>query len=311
MKILRLGCLILLLLLLFGCGKREFFRISKDPIFETENVEVIIPGLETTYTFLYFSDLHIVVNDEYVNQNDKDMIAGRLGWSSGRNGKTAAENWLEYSMEINRMKPDAVLFGGDMVDYCTPSTTQILSEGLEAIEVPWMYVRADHDNGPHWCDKNVNKELCEDLQNGIDENTEMMEMEFPEFIIVGWNNSTAQMTEEQLIEFKRIMGKNKPIILLTHVPIESQVDQSLNKLSKENWGDRALLWGDGCLYQPNAVTSEFLEILKREDGPVKEVLCGHLHCSWDGMLTRQMHQHVFSPAMYGYCGKIIVSGGRK
>ena len=45
-----------------------------------------------------------------------------------------------------------------------------------------------------------------------------------------------------------------------------------------------------------------------EDSPFVEVLCGHLHFSWDGQLTEKVHQHVFSAAFDRYMGLITISG---
>ena len=44
------------------------------------------------------------------------------------------------------------------------------------------------------------------------------------------------------------------------------------------------------------------------EGPFVEVLAGHLHLTWDGNVTEQVHQHVFSNAFNGYYGIVTVQG---
>ena len=43
-----------------------------------------------------------------------------------------------------------------------------------------------------------------------------------------------------------------------------------------------------------------------EDTMVEQVLAGHLHESWDGMLTQQVPQHIFAPAFRGNIGIIHI-----
>lgn len=66
--------------------------------------------------------------------------------------------------------------------------------------------------------------------------------------------------------------------------------------------------GEGCYYIPDDNTKVFLEMIYNENTPVVEILCGHMHFSWDGMVTDKVHEHVFSPIFSGYYGIIKVSG---
>ena len=53
---------------------------------------------------------------------------------------------------------------------------------------------------------------------------------------------------------------------------------------------------------------EWTDIVYGENTPVAEVLAGHLHLTWDGMITQRVHQHIFPPAFSGYIGLITVDG---
>ncbi len=63
----------------------------------------------------------------------------------------------------------------------------------------------------------------------------------------------------------------------------------------------------GCNYNPDETTQELLDLIYAKDSPVKEIVCGHLHFSWDGSLTENTHQHV-SPAIGKTVGIITVKG---
>ena len=133
-------------------------------------------------------------------------------------------------------------------------------------------------------------------------------MELPELCVAGLSNSTDQITESGLQQMKEILSKGKPVILLTHVPYKSLIDDSLQKASKKVWQERALVWGEDCNYQPDQNTEELMNLIYAENSPVKEILCGHLHFSWDGYITENTHEHVFSPAFTQTVGVITVKG---
>ena len=120
--------------------------------------------------------------------------------------------------------------------------------------------------------------------------------------------STDNLSASALEQMKSLFAKGKPIILLTHVPVKSLVDDSLAQQSREVWGERELTWGQGCYHGPDEQTAEFLNMLYAPDSPVVEILCGHLHFTWDGQVTETVHQHVFSPAFEGVMGVITVAG---
>lgn len=75
-----------------------------------------------------------------------------------------------------------------------------------------MYIRADHDYGTHWLaepdlEKNIMKQvsICEYDGTTI--------LEYPEFIILGINNSTSQMTDEATDQAIAIAEKGSPLLL--------------------------------------------------------------------------------------------------
>ena len=74
------------------------------------------------------------------------------------------------------------------------------------------------------------------------------------------------------------------------------------------WQDRNLTWGTGTSYIPDETTSQWMKIVYEENSPVVEVLAGHLHLTWDGMISETVHEHVFSPGFSQYVGLITVDG---
>ncbi len=180
----------------------------------------------------------------------------------------------------------------------------LLKTGLDELKIPYMYVRADHDYA-NWYN-NLDMDEVKSMHNEVSGVSSIYTMDFGEFIILGVDNSTSPLDAEAIAEYKSVFEAEKPVIMLTHVPINSLVDTSLGDQSREAWNDRNLTWGDDCVYEPDANMQEFLEQIYKEDSLVTEILSGHLHFTWDGYVTDHVHQHVFSPAFRNHVGIVKV-----
>lgn len=283
-----------------------------------EEVHVKVPGMQGSKRFLYLSDLHLITESDQIAADQLGNVRARMDWSSF-GGMTAAEAWPVWVDYFNAVKTDGILFGADMVDFASRSNVECLKKGLDRLEKPWLYVRADHDLAPSYLDGVFETESIGYQVDVGDAYADVMTMEFDEFIIAGWNNSTGQLSQAGLERMEEVFSLGKPVILLTHVPIQPlheteealAVEGSLTHASKEAWGGRALLWGNQgteCTYKPNETTQEFLGMIYDDQTPLCEILCGHLHFTWDGMVTERVHQHVFGPALGRSAGIITVDG---
>lgn len=275
--------------------------------YSAENVHVSIEGCENTYYLLWVSDLHICIpGDEVTDQNYTTVLARHDGFSVS-NGVPTDMMWAELPNILDDCDADAILFGGDMVDFCSEANVNCLRDGLNRLHTPYLYIRADHDNRPFFL-ANPDPAKAKNLQDSVCGNNDVFSMEFDDFYILAVNNSTDQMTPEGLDAAKAVFAAGKPVIILSHVPYASKVDPSLQESSRAAWGNRELVWGLSSSYVPNETTQEFLDLVYAEESPVVEILCGHLHYTWDGYLTGNIREHVFSPAFQGVVGVITIDG---
>ncbi len=279
----------------------------KDWGINQEEVTVQIPGLSQDYTFVWLSDLHIITENDEIAEADRETVAERRESFKNAAGMYAEDFWAELPEALDDWQADALLFGGDMIDYAANANIATLKAGLDSLNTPYIYVRADHDYSPDYCEVQ-DQAAINALHADIDGYEEIELLEYDDLCVVGINNSTRNMTEEGLARWKEIYALGKPIILVTHVPLDSMIDESLGEQSRAVWSDRELTWGADCNYVPNEVTQEFLDMVYADDSLVKEVLAGHLHFSWDGALTEHADEHVFAPAINGTIGVIHVTG---
>lgn len=280
--------------------------------FTCEEVTIEIPGLSQEYTFAWVSDLHMITDldpAEDVMPGNEETIQFRYEFFSTPDGMRSVELWPEIVNFLNYEDFDGIIFGGDMLDYYSNSNLEAFMQGFKNLNpaVPILYIRADHDYG-YWYGGEVLKETdTHALHKTIDkDDINDKYWEFDDFIIIGVNNSTKDMPQEQLDLILSLYEKNKKIIMVTHVPYASMVDESLEALSMEV-RQKVYYWGGGD-YVPNAVTKAYLDKVYAEDTNICQVLAGHLHAQWDGMLTQQVPQHIFTPAYMGTIGIIHVVG---
>lgn len=153
---------------------------------------VTIPGMKGEYRFVIINDMHIIVENEEIPGDKLETVKARYDLFADAQGKHSSELWLEMAEQIESYHPDAVLLAGDMLDYMSTGNIACLKDGLEKIGVPVMYVRADQDVEPWY--SSLAKEEINEFETSIDSNEDVFSMEFNDFIIVGINNSTSQMS---------------------------------------------------------------------------------------------------------------------
>ncbi len=293
--------------------------------FTTEELSLKLPGISRSYRIAWVSDLHMITDHE----PGEGVIAEQLRAVQNRyeelpvtaDGKVHAEElWDEVVAFLNYGRFDAVIFGGDMIDYCSAANVSRLKEGMERLDprIRQLYLRADHDYGNWYGGMKFTEARAKDIQAEIDgdlpEDKRLVfgSEEEPELMIIGVNDSTLNMPDEQKEQLlgwaKEAEEKDIPLIACTHVPYASMTDSSLKQLSMKV-RNQVYYWnsdGSPGHFIPNANTWEYMQMLYREDTPVNLVLAGHLHASWEGKLNGDLKQHIFGPAFDGHLGVISV-----
>ena len=147
----------MLIPLLYGCGEKtdeaekttEYTEEKTDEGFNDtlriDEKEIIIPGVQGEYEFVVVNDQHIIqLSDEYTDEKSEE-VEQRYNSFRNVNRTLSSDAWIEIVKKINEIQPDGVILDGDMVDFFSESNLACLKDGLDQIQVPTMYVRADHD----------------------------------------------------------------------------------------------------------------------------------------------------------------------
>lgn len=283
----------------------ETEETGEDPALTLTRLSYQMDGLDRNYRILLTADLHIIVPDDpQVDSDVRDDVAMRRDtYFRTPRGIYSCDLWKQLPGRLDEMGADGILFAGDMIDYCTEAQTKVLGNGFSSLKTPWMYVRGDHDYAAWYSRDYETQNEAIRLQAKTAPRKKVMKKKIGRLTLIGWDNSTSQMTEEGLGDLKKYLTEAKedksPVLFLCHVPLLGDDDSRLAELSDEKLG-RVLLWGDGdCFYKPDQTTQKALDMIMDKDSPVRLVCCGHLHFPYTGMLTKQIPLVVTAPAFEG------------
>lgn len=279
--------------------------VSAETVFDEKEIE--IPGLQKEYTIVVVNDQHIIVEDGDYAKEKEEEVDSRYGLFCNEEGVHSSDAWQGIVEDVNNLQPDGVVLDGDMIDFFSQANLDCLMGGLKEIEAPAMYLRADHDLASWYSDNLTSKEINK-KEKAAWEMDSVMVQDYDEFLVVGINNNTNQISKKGLKKIKEVWQQGKPVILAMHVPLQSQLSDDLDKASKEVWQDRALIWGNkDCYYEPNERTQEFLDMIFAEDSPVVAVIGAHLHFAHEDQLNDKIVQYVFDASYKGTVGVIKVN----
>ncbi len=277
--------------------------------FTTEEVTVSIPGITESYDIAFINDLHLIT-DHIAGDVEAEYLETVLDryetFSVDENGTPAEKIWPEAVKFLNYHDFDAVIMDGDMLDYSSHSNMAFFTSGLNDLKYDpdrILYLRADHDYGAFY-GETLTQETVYEMHEALDgDKVEEKYLDFGEFRIVGINNSTHNIPAEDIDTYMDMIQCDKPVILVTHVPYGSNVDFSIHDKSMEVRNCEYYWGGD---YKADENTMRLMSYVFSGDTNVEQVLAAHLHASWDGMLTDQVSEHIFSPLFQGNIGIVHI-----
>ena len=284
--------------------------------FTTDEITVYIGGLTEEYTIAFVNDLHLVTDTEvgHVLEEELPEVMKRYNeLSVTADGKHAEDLWPEVIKYLNYNDFDAVIFGGDLLDYCSPSNIEVLEQGFDQLKYDRdrvIYLRSDHDYiGTYGGSQYTDADGVAAQAQLWDGDSEEKVIDLGEFLIVGINRSYQNLSDERLEYLIKELRDGRPVIVATHVPFYSEEDaESLEARSMEI-RNRIYYWNKtDSVYSPDENTQKFIDEMYAPGSNVVQILAAHLHASWDGKATKKVGEHIFAPAYSGSIGIIHVTG---
>ena len=270
--------------------------------------EVTIPGVKGTYEFLFLTDLHLAIKtrEEVGPYGDADV---RIAAFSNAKGTTSAKQFPQWISYANKKQFDAVLMGGDMIDYYSDENAAYLQRHVSQLKVPYLFTLGNHELFLPWEDPLAEDSVIYELFKNRQMAFQILD--FEEFVICAIDNEVYQVNEASLVAMREwfLQNPDKPMILLAHVPFYTENDRALLDTSVSIWG-QALVIGEGeGTRDTTEVSRAFLDLVLGENSPVVAIFTGDNHFYHKGNLTESIVQWGGAPA-YGGDGMIIKVKGK-
>ncbi|MBE6579380.1 MAG: metallophosphoesterase [Ruminococcaceae bacterium] len=273
---------------------------TNDPYFQVTERVIPLPGLESEVQLFHMSDLHLIVTDENSTEEWKAFAdKQRAAWQGVRLSFAKLygdacdephlirpeEAWPKYISLVNEKKPHGLLMTGDMLNDFSTETIHFLGEGVKNVNVPWMWVRGNHEVG--------NDEAY--LPYTGEEPVQVLR--FGNLTLLGINNSRKKISRElgevvKALATKESAAGNIPVLAM-HIPIKT----AYNTAETAIFDPYFLLGGDDV----DEESAEFLAYLQEETCPIAAILCGHVHGHHVSEYAPGKKQICCSSAMVGAC----------
>ncbi len=256
-------------------AQKDNRQIQKEENVIEENI--IIEGLSGEYDLLFLTDTHMVVSSSEASEQITANIKERAPLFQSEDGVSSATQfpmWMDYAVES---QVDAVLFGGDIIDFPSKANLEHLQKNLDKLPMPYLYTLGNHDWTYPWeyMTEQGKAEYLPLLEPMMQGNTSINRMDLGELVLVAVDNSAGQINGEALETYQAILAEGKPVIVVVHVPF---LTQSVLTKAREAWSSPVVIGGGnfGGIY-PNNESNAFIEMTTAADSPVVAVLAGHVH----------------------------------
>ena len=272
---------------------------------------VEIPGLMGEYKFVHISDSHV---SAFSDADQKSWTSARVQYNTARrnsfmaDGLYAEERFpllFDYAAEIGA---DGMFLTGDLIDFPSEKNIALLYENVSRFNGKSIFCLGNHDwnySDDYMTGNAVttNRPLFNDLTNG---DPYFSYAEYDGFIVAAIDNSSDVVTQETVDKFFALYEKNKPIILLLHVPLHAD---TLAPDVKKVWGGRNITMGPGAMGSDwGSVQQLYNAVCVAEDTPVVAVFAGHVHFNHEDVFPNGVPQYITSTGYTGDLRVVTVKG---
>lgn len=292
-------------LLFIGCAKEQSGQnepTDTDQLGLTAHEEQLeIKGLEAPFEMFFVADTHISLCDDRDPDLKEYMMQRYVGFqnSRGEGSEIAFRDILQY---VSGEEPDLLVLGGDILDAATWASVEYLDELLAKLECPWIYEMGNHDFNygvlNYFSEKSYTEYLPR-LQK-LSQTTDGYQcVEYDSFVIFAADDAGNQIGKKAVTALEEACKIGKPIILISHVPLEPMEESTLIEDTVKVWGAgwnnySKVLMGEHA-NKPNETTKKFMDIVFAEDSNVELVLSGHVHFYHKDDLKGDLQQIITGP----------------
>ncbi|MCR5650906.1 MAG: metallophosphoesterase [Lachnospiraceae bacterium] len=282
--------------------REERARIQEEKGLNIFEKTLEVEGLDRDLDILFIADSHLSLCDDR-DMEVYDKAVFRYGNMLDANGRPAYQTFHEFVDYANAEKPDLLILGGDIVDSAMMASINFLQGELKNLSVPYLYVLGNHDfeYGNEYYSKRAYEEFLPRLLEVSHSDKGSHLYSLGGMYVFAADDSNSQYTEDELAKFKEICDDGRPVLFVTHVPIEPGMgntelyDKSIELFGTDSKGNSRALIGEHSVI-PNVTTQEMLDLVLADDSNVFCVLAGHVHYPHEDLLNENVTQIVTGAA---------------
>jgi predicted phosphodiesterase len=196
---------------------------------EDNKIRIYTPEVEDTVKLLVASDTHLWMSDE--RENDFQKFSKRMSdaYHVTRHYDTKEDTnpekaFLETISKASNLKVDAIALLGDIFSYPSEAAIEWAAKNLNDSGIPYYYVCGNHDwhyegmPGPlkDLRQKWINNRLLK-MFHGNDPMKYFVDLKGMRLLFI--DNSTYEISYEQLMFLQQQIETKKPLIVMMHIPL--------------------------------------------------------------------------------------------
>ena len=274
------------------------------------HARIHIEGLERDLRILHLSDSHLTEADERDPEAvpHAEEIGARFNDRTPE-GQTAREVFEQTIAYAREQGIDAAVLTGDMIHFPAWAGIERVESGVKDLGVPALFTSGNHDwHFPYleWSDATRQSHYPR-LERLAGENPACHSIEIGGVRLVTLDNSTYQVSSEQVAFLRSELDKGQPCLLFIHIPIWTEallpgvLDQwkaPIMMCASDGWTEETRSRWRVPGNDPSTV--ELYELLTQgESLNLAGIFCGHVHFGHAGLYREGRWQYVAQPGFAG------------
>ncbi|MCX6908484.1 MAG: metallophosphoesterase [Verrucomicrobia bacterium] len=285
----------------------------------TEDTAIIqVSGLENALVVLHITDAHVSIADK--REDQYEQYASRMDYAYGKEREhwrtkkkaTTATHFLDLLASAKDRNADLIALTGDIVNNPSQSSVQFVRNALKDTGIRWLFISGNHDwhyEGMAGSDDALRKTWVQKslLPLYPGRNPLCYAVRIGGINFVALDNSTYQVTGEQLAFYEKEIVRGLPTVLLLHIPIYTPANAG--KHASDSCGDPSWGWETDRSYAIERrerwskrgnlkSTTDFVDRVGKA-GNLIAVLAGHTHKARADKLSDSATQYVAQAACNG------------
>ena len=257
------------------------------------NIDLRIPGLRRSYTFLHISDTHIAAASPDCTPEEAAMAQQRTHFwtpASGILPETSMQALLDYAEQI---AADSVFLTGDALDYASDCNIKKIEELCGSVKVRTVFAYGNHEGDID------GKTFYPRYKNLMGDTPGFQVYDLEDLLIVSVDDSNGKISHEQLKAMEEQMRRNLPILLLLHIPV---MTEAIAPEVMSGWGPEFMIGKP----EDTEDTRNFCHMISAPHSSVAAIFAGHVHFTHQGEFAPGRMQYTAAPGFTGYGNKISV-----